>query len=110
MGSRKLFFISFEHRKSNTYLHTKIILNRTSLRIRYDIIYAIGINIDKMRFHDLSFKRYIITSSSNKNIIQLEKKQVTPPFKPPLEDERDDQNFDPVFTDEPPILTPISDQ
>ena len=63
-----------------------------------------------MRFHDLSFKRYITTSSSNKNIIQLEKKQVTPPFKPPLEDERDDQNFDPVFTDEPPILTPISDQ
>ena len=108
MGSRKLFFICFEYRKSNTDLHTKIV--RKILRIRYDIVYAIGINVDKMRFHNSSFKKYITRSSSNQNIIQLEKKQVTPPFKPPLEDERDDQNFDPVFTDEPPILTPISDQ
>ena len=36
-----------------------------TLRIRYDIVYAIGINVDKMRFHDLSFKRYITRSSSN---------------------------------------------
>ena len=50
MGSRKLFFICFEYRKSNTELHTKIIRN-----IRYDMIYAIGINVDKIRFHDLSF-------------------------------------------------------
>ena len=48
--------------------------------------------------------------SYTSNPMQLEKKQVTPPFKPPLEDEKDDQNFDPVFTDEPAILTPVTDQ
>ena len=40
----------------------------------------------------------------------MERKQCQPPFKPPLEDDRDDQNFDPVFTEEPAILTPILDQ
>ena len=34
-------------------------LKSYEIRIRYDIIHAIGINIDKMRFHDLSFKRCI---------------------------------------------------
>ena len=35
------------------------ILNYTlksyEIRIRYDMIYSIGINVDKIRFHDLSF-------------------------------------------------------
>ena len=33
-----------------------------------------------------------------------------PPFKPHLQDDKDDQNFDPVFTGEPAVLTPILDQ
>jgi Protein kinase C terminal domain len=38
--------------------------------------------------------------------IQLEQKQVTPPFKPRLDSERDLANFPPEFTDEPVHLTP----
>lgn len=36
----------------------------------------------------------------------LEQKQVTPPFKPRLDSERDLANFPPEFTDEPVHLTP----
>jgi hypothetical protein len=38
--------------------------------------------------------------------LQLEQKQVVPPFKPRLEGERDLANFPPEFTDEPVHLTP----
>ena len=37
---------------------------------------------------------------------QLEQKQVTPPYKPRLESDRDLANFPPEFTDEPVQLTP----
>ncbi|XP_013393561.1 protein kinase C iota type isoform X2 [Lingula anatina] len=36
----------------------------------------------------------------------LEKKQVTPPYKPHVKDERDLEHFDPQFTNEPVQLTP----
>lgn len=39
-------------------------------------------------------------------IFQLEKKQVTPPYKPRLDSDRDLANFPPEFTDEPVHLTP----
>lgn len=38
--------------------------------------------------------------------IQLEQKQVPPPYKPRLEGDRDLANFPPEFTDEPVHLTP----
>ena len=38
--------------------------------------------------------------------MQLEGKQVTPPYKPRLENPRDLANFPPEFTDEPVQLTP----
>ena len=37
---------------------------------------------------------------------QLEQKQVTPPYRPRLESDRDLANFPPEFTDEPVQLTP----
>lgn len=37
---------------------------------------------------------------------QLEQKQVTPPYKPRLDSDRDLANFPPEFTDEPVHLTP----
>lgn len=39
-------------------------------------------------------------------IFQLEQKQVTPPYKPRLDSDRDLANFPPEFTDEPVHLTP----
>ena len=39
-------------------------------------------------------------------LLQLEQKQVTPPYKPRVETERDLANFPPEFTDEPVQLTP----
>lgn len=36
----------------------------------------------------------------------LEEKQVTPPYKPKIENERDLEHFDPQFTNEPVQLTP----
>ena len=38
--------------------------------------------------------------------LQLEQRQVTPPYKPDVRDERDLVNFDKQFTDEPVQLTP----
>lgn len=38
--------------------------------------------------------------------MQLEQKQVTPPYKPRLDSDRDLANFPPEFTDEPVHLTP----
>ncbi|RVE39756.1 hypothetical protein evm_015594, partial [Chilo suppressalis] len=43
------------------------------------------------------------------SVLQLEQKQVVPPFKPRLEGERDLANFPPEFTDEPVHLTPDND-
>lgn len=37
---------------------------------------------------------------------QLEQKQITPPYKPRLDSDRDLANFPPEFTDEPVHLTP----
>ncbi|CAG0917799.1 unnamed protein product [Notodromas monacha] len=37
---------------------------------------------------------------------QLEQKQVSPPYKPRLDNDRDLANFPPEFTDEPVQLTP----
>lgn len=36
---------------------------------------------------------------------QLEQKQITPPFRPRLDSDRDLANFPPEFTDEPVQLT-----
>ncbi|KAL3861416.1 hypothetical protein ACJMK2_007450, partial [Sinanodonta woodiana] len=36
----------------------------------------------------------------------LEQKQITPPYKPALRNERDLEHFDPAFTKEPVTLTP----
>ena len=38
--------------------------------------------------------------------LQLEQKQIPPPYRPRLESERDLANFPPEFTDEPVQLTP----
>lgn len=38
--------------------------------------------------------------------LQLEQKQLTPPYTPPLESDRDLANFPPEFTDEEVRLTP----
>ncbi|KAG8282363.1 hypothetical protein J6590_037732, partial [Homalodisca vitripennis] len=38
--------------------------------------------------------------------LQLEQKQVGPPYKPRLDSDRDLANFPPEFTDEPVHLTP----
>jgi hypothetical protein len=38
--------------------------------------------------------------------LQLNQKQILPPFRPPLESELDLDNFDPQFTLEPVQLTP----
>lgn len=38
--------------------------------------------------------------------LQLEQKQVPPPYKPRLDSDRDLANFPPEFTDEPVHLTP----
>ena len=38
--------------------------------------------------------------------LQLEQKQVPPPYRPTLESDRDLDNFPPEFTDEPVQLTP----
>ena len=38
--------------------------------------------------------------------LQLEQKQVPPPYRPTLESDRDLHNFPPEFTDEPVQLTP----
>ena len=40
---------------------------------------------------------------------KLEAKQVPPPYRPQCEDERDCQNFDPMFTEETPQWTPIDE-
>ncbi|CAH0380924.1 unnamed protein product [Bemisia tabaci] len=40
------------------------------------------------------------------DFVMLEEKQVTPPYKPRLESDRDLANFPPEFTDEPVHLTP----
>uniref|UniRef100_A0A336MBT7 CSON014807 protein n=1 Tax=Culicoides sonorensis TaxID=179676 RepID=A0A336MBT7_CULSO len=45
-------------------------------------------------------------AGASENPDQLESKQVTPPFKPRLDSERDLANFPPEFTDEPVHLTP----
>jgi atypical protein kinase C iota type len=37
---------------------------------------------------------------------QLEQRQVTPPYRPPIKDERDLEHFDRQFTDEPVQFTP----
>ena len=37
---------------------------------------------------------------------QIESRQVTPPYKPHLESDRDLEHFDPQFTEEPVELTP----
>ena len=39
-------------------------------------------------------------------LTQLGKKHIAPPYHPQLEGDTDLQNFDPIFTDEDPILTP----
>lgn len=39
-------------------------------------------------------------------VVQLEAKQVVPPYKPRMENDRDLEHFDPHFTNEPVILTP----
>lgn len=54
---------------------------------------------------------YIIYKLCRKYILllihfQLEQKQVTPPYKPRLDSDRDLANFPPEFTDEPVHLTP----
>lgn len=38
-------------------------------------------------------------------LTQLEQKQITPPFRPRLDSDRDLANFPPEFTDEPVQLT-----
>ena len=38
--------------------------------------------------------------------LQLEARQVSPPFKPRIEDQYGLENFDPQFTNEPVQLTP----
>lgn len=38
--------------------------------------------------------------------IQLEAKQVIPPYRPKIENDRDLEHFDPTFTTEPVCLTP----
>jgi len=40
------------------------------------------------------------------SFLQLNQKQILPPFRPPLESELDLDNFDPQFTLEPVQLTP----
>lgn len=42
--------------------------------------------------------------------MQLEAKQVVPPYKPKIESDRDLEHFDPSFTNEPVILTPEDQQ
>lgn len=39
-------------------------------------------------------------------LLQLEQRQVPPPYRPRLESDRDLANFPPEFTDEPIQLTP----
>ncbi len=42
--------------------------------------------------------------------MQLERRQMSPPYRPPLDGDYDLQNFDPVFTDEvPTVTTPTED-
>lgn len=39
-------------------------------------------------------------------MFQLEQRQVVPPYKPVLKDDRDLAHFDTAFTDEDPSMTP----
>ncbi|KAL9702995.1 hypothetical protein quinque_006513 [Culex quinquefasciatus] len=44
------------------------------------------------------------------DLFQTKQKQITPPFRPRLDSERDLANFPPEFTDEPVHLTPDDDR
>ena len=48
-------YSSFVLNIGNQILNYTLKSYEIELRIRYDMIYAIGINVDKIRFHDLSF-------------------------------------------------------
>jgi len=50
------------------------------------------------------FSRQVVDNTMEWDL--LEERQVTPPYKPPVADERDLVNFDKQFTDEPVELTP----
>lgn len=70
-----------------------------------------NLNILKKNFH-FSFGSFIccfVTSCCyfTKAIsLQLEARQVTPPYSPAVTSDRDLQHFDTTFTDEAPNLTP----
>ena len=42
-------------------------------------------------------------------LLQLELKEVMPPYKPQLDDDYDLQNFDQCFTDAPVDLSPVDE-
>lgn len=51
-----------------------------------------------------NMKQFTVTMCI-RNDKQLEQKQITPPFRPRLDSDRDLANFPPEFTDEPVQLT-----
>ncbi|XP_048510453.1 atypical protein kinase C-like isoform X3 [Athalia rosae] len=72
--------------------------------IDWDMVHKFLIIIRKKRYIPIAPNGFY--SHTTLSHLQLEQKQVTPPYKPRLDSDRDLANFPPEFTDEPVHLTP----